>query len=158
MSCFYNHPTQIVCQTIVRNCRNEVTNPVITNDYGYFNNLNVGAIEAGGILPVTAIVTRGTNIGGTTAQGEITLQPGTYQISYSATGEIPTGGDISVGLQLNNVGVSGSDITESGTAGNAVVLSRTLILSVLSTSTLGMINSGTEETTYNFAGVTITRL
>ena len=159
MPCFYNHPTRIVCATIVQNCRNEVTNPVIVNGYGYFNNLNVGQIATGEILPVTPIVTRGTNIlNSTTTSGAITLQPGTYEISYTATGEIPTGGTISVGLELNNTGVSGSDITESGTAGNVVSLSRTIILSVINESTLNLVNSGTEDTTYNFAGITINRL
>ena len=157
MSCFYNHPTQIVCQTIVRKCRNEVTNPVITNDYGYFNNTSVGSVETGGVLPVTTILTRGSNIVADQT-GSITLQAGTYQVSYTATGEIPTGGTISVGLELNNVGVSGSDITESGTAGNVESLSRTILLNVLGTSTLNLVNTGTEETVYDFAGLTITRL
>lgn len=159
MPCFFNHPRQIVCRTIIQTCRNEVTNPVVTGGYGYFNNLDVGAIAPGGILPVTAVTTRGNNIvQSTTTTGAVSLAAGTYQISYSVTGEIPTGGTISAGLLLNGVGVSGTDVTESGTAGNVVGLNRTIILNVPNASTLNLTNTGTEETTYNFAGITITQL
>lgn len=159
MPCFFNHPTRIVCPTIITECRNEVINPVITNDFGYFYNTAVGEIDSGEIIPVMMVLGRGPNITPSiTTTGAVTLQPGTYQISYSAEGTVPASGSISVGLRINGVGQPGTAITETTTAGDVVSMSRTIMINIGTISTLELINTGVETTTYTFGNLAITRL
>ena len=151
-------PRPIYCPLIVRS-QNNIVNPVITNQFGFFNNTNPGAIETESIIPVTLVVGRGTNITqSTTTAGAVTLLPGTYEVSYMANGELSAGGTLSVELELNGVDVPGSALTDSGTAGDEVTVGQTMIINVPATSTLELINNSAETVTFTNASITINRL
>lgn len=158
-NCFFNHPRPIFCPALRVDCENQIVNPVILGDYGYFYNTAPGEIETEEQIPLTLVVSRGTSItASTTTPGAINLLPGTYEITYTVGGIITEGGTLSVELELNGVDVVGSALTETGTTGNEVNLSNTLLLNVSSISTLQLINNTAETATFTFAGVAITRL
>lgn len=159
MNCFFNHPRPIFCPRLNVQCENQIVNPVILSDFGYFYNTAPGEIATEAIIPLTLVLSRGTSItASTTTPGAITLLPGTYEITYTVAGEITEGGTLSVELELNGVDVVGSVLTETGTAGNEVNLSNTLLLNVTSVSTLELVNNTAETADFTFASVAITRL
>ena len=152
------NPRPIYCPLVVQS-QNNIVNPVITNQFGFFNNTTPGTIEDETIIPLTLVNGRGTNITqSTTTTGAVTLLPGTYEVSYTANGTTPTGESVSVALQLNGVEVSGSVVTESGTAGTNVTIGQTMILNVPTTSTLSLVNTSGETTEFLLASMTINRL
>ncbi|MBR1890100.1 MAG: hypothetical protein IJ817_00250 [Clostridia bacterium] len=159
MACFFNHPIRIVCPNVVTQCSNDIINPVILNDYAFFNNTGATEIAPDTTIPVTLVINRGSNITQSiTTTGAISLQPGVYEVTYSVTGTIPAGGTIETELELNGVTISGSTLTVSQTAGETISMSQTLIINVPAISTLQLINAGAEETTFSYVGVTLNRL
>lgn len=159
MNCFFNHPRPIFCPALRVNCENQIVNPVVLSDYGYFYNTAPGEIETETTIPLALVLSRGTSISAsTTTAGAINLLPGTYEITYTVGGEIAAGGTLSAELELNGIDVVGSVLTETGTAGNEVNLSNTLLLNVTAVSTLELVNNTAETATFTFAGVSITRL
>ena len=155
--CIFNHPCPIFCPINLA-CRggNEIVNPIITSDFGFFNNLSVGEIASQGIIPVGFVQGSGAGIlPSTITSGAVTLSAGTYEISYSVSGTVPASGTISAKLQVNGVDVSGSTISTTQTAGNAVNLSRTIVITVPQTSTLQIVNNSSDATTYTNASLLI---
>lgn len=159
--CVYNHPCPIYCSSNLA-CQggNNIVNPIVPNhQYGYFNNLNVGQISADAIIPVTLDLGLGTAITeSTTTTGAITLLAGEYEVSYFAEGTIPAGGTMAIKLQLNNTDIPNTTLTSTQTVGNVVNLFQTIFITVPQTSTLKLVNAGTEETTFAGASVAIHKL
>lgn len=155
--CIFNHPCPIFCPINLA-CKggNDIINPIITTDYGFFNNLSVGAVATQTIIPVGFVQGSGSGIlPSTTTSGAVTLSAGTYEISYSVSGTVPASGTISAKLQINGVDVSGSTISATQTAGNAVNLSRTIVITIPQTSTLQIVNNSSDSTTYTNASLFI---
>lgn len=159
--CIFNHPCPILCPSNLA-CigGNNIINPILpTNQYGFFNNTAPGGIATNAIIPVTLSVGIGTAItASTTTSGAVTLLAGTYEISYFVEGTIPSGGTISAKLSLNGTDVPGSTLTNTATAGNVVNLGKTIIITVNQTSTLQLVNTTSETTTYSNASMSIKRL
>ena len=152
------NPRPIYCPLLVQS-QNNIVNPVVTNQFGYFNNPSPETIENNTIIPLSLVTGRGTNITqSTTTTGAITLLPGTYQVSYMANGVTPTGENVTITLELNGVEVAGSAVTASGAAGTSVVLGQTIIVNVPGTSTLELVNTSGETTEFFSASMTINRL
>lgn len=159
LNCFCNHPRRICCPSLNVRCENQVVNPVLLSDYGFFYNTVVGEIADDAIIPLTFVLGRGTSItSSSTTAGAITLLPGTYEVSYFASGTIPEGGTLGIGLELNGTDVVGSTISETGTAGDTRTLTQTMLINVPSVSTLELVNKSGAEATFSYASVAITRL
>lgn len=157
--CVFNHPCPIWCPFVNLSCTNDVINPILQNDFGFFNNLAVGAISTQSIIPVGLVVNRGPSITqSNTTAGAVNLLAGTYEISYLANGTVPAGGSMSIKLRLNGFDVSGSTLTTTQTAGNVASLTQTMILTVPQTSTLALVNNSANTTTYSYASMSIKRL
>ena len=62
---------------------------------------------------------------------------------------------MSVALRANGVQVAGSTSTASGTAGNQTTLTKTIVLTVLSTTTLELYNNGTDALTISNANILV---
>lgn len=155
--CIPNQPRPIFCPLIVRS-ENNIVNPTLTNEFGFFYNTALGEIGTGTLIPLTFVNGRGTTISQSTTAGAITLLPGTYQISYTANAVTPAGENVTIDLELNGTEVSGSAVTASGTAGTSVVLGQTIVLTTQTTSTLELVNISGETTEFFSASVTINRL
>ncbi len=155
--CGFNHPTPIFCPFINFQCSNDVINPTTANDFGYFNNLAVGAIATGGTLPLSVVLFSGEGII-SNGIGSVVLTPGNYEINYFAGGTVPADGTLGIGLQLNGTTVLGSVVTQSQDAGSTVNLTRTIALTVPSGGTVSLINTSAQTTTFSFASLFVRRL
>lgn len=154
--CVFNHPCPIFCPFVNLACNggNDIINPIITSDFGFFNNTVGGAIASQAIIPVGFVQGSGTGVlPSTTTAGAVTLSAGTYEISYSAAGTVPASGTISIKLQINGVDVAGSIISGTQTVGNAVNLARMIVITVPQTSTLQLVNNSSGTTTYTNASM-----
>lgn len=155
--CCFNHPTPIFCPFFNFQCSNNVQNPNLANDFGFFNNLAVGSIAAGGTLPLSVVLFSGQGIT-SNGIGSIVLSPGNYEINYFAGGTVPDGGTLSVGLQLNGATVLGSVVSQEQEAGSTVNLTRTIALTVPSGGTISLINTTSQAATFSFASLFVRRL
>lgn len=144
MACTFNHPCPIFCPNINLDCQgNEVINPVLSSQFGFFSNgtVTVSAREVISVFPQT---TSGKSVTASpTVTGAIQLLPGNYQVSYFASST----NAFSVALNLNGV-----QIPFSETNGNSV--SKTIIISVNSVSTLTLTNL-LDQTIFSSASVTV---
>ena len=158
--CICNHPCPLYCPSFTTSCReNIVVNPVLSESFGFFNNTAVGAVESGATIPLALIQGRGTSItGSSTTTGAINLLPGTYEVAYFAEGTVPESGVISIQLELNEVVVSGSTISQTLPAGSGTTLTQTIVINVPQESTLELVNNSVDTTTYANASVFIRRL
>lgn len=135
---------------------NSVINPVIPASFGFFENNLGGAVTTGSIIPVTLISSQGNNVSAsTTTAGAVTLAPGRYEITYFVNATIPASTTASVALRANGVSVTGSTATVSGTAGNQTTLSKTIVLTVLTTTTLELYNAGSDTLTISNANILV---
>ena len=159
--CIFNHPIPIFCPQINLACQdgNQIINPILNDDFGFFNNLLGGVVTPQAIIPVGFVQGRGTGIlPSTTTAGAVTLQSGTYQITYSAGATVPASGSVSIKLTLNGVDVSGSVVSGTQTAGNVITLGRTITLTVPQTSTLALVNNSAENVTFADASLFIRQI
>ena len=62
---------------------------------------------------------------------------------------------MSVALRANGVQVTGSTATVSGTAGNQATLNKTIVLTVLSSTTLELYNAGSDALTISNANILV---
>ncbi len=155
--CRVNHPRPICCPCARRVCRNEVVNPVLTENFGFFNNTAVGTIASNAIIPLTTVQTSGSGVVSNNAGG-IILAAGTYQVSYFANGTVPVGENISIALRVNGAELSGSKVTVTGTAGNVASLTQTIVIPLAQSGTLELVNSSLENVTYSLASMLIRRI
>lgn len=133
---------------------NSIINPILPTSFGYFVSTG-GTATANSIIPLTLASSRGSKITQSTTLGAITLTPGEYEITYSVNSTIPAGGTASVALYDNGALLPNSTTTVSGTAGNNVALTKTVVLTVLSTSTLSLQNTTASNFTYLNANVLV---
>lgn len=155
--CVFNHPCPIFCPFVNLECRNDVVNPQFGNDFGFFNNLTVGAIATQATLPVSLVTSEGISILSNGA-GSISLVAGNYEVSYLANGTIPASGTMSVKLQRNGVDVFGSAISITQTVGDVVNLTQNMIVSFLEPSTLTLVNNSADTVDFNYASISVRRI
>lgn len=135
---------------------NSVINPVVLSSFGFFENNLGGTVPANTIIPVALTSSQGNNVSASsTTAGTITLAPGRYEITYFVNGTLPASTTMSVALRANGVQVAGSTSTASGTAGNQTTLTKTIVLTVLSTTTLELYNNGTDALTISNANILV---
>ena len=159
MNCFCNHPRQIFCGILSANCENNVVNPVVSTNYGFFNNTLPGQIESEAVIPLTFVLGSGNAITqNTSTTGTISLMPGVYEISYTAGAVVPTGNAVSVELQLNGVAVDGTELEVVVVAGQTENLTQTIMLNVPAESVLALVNTTTETVDFTNASIAIRRL
>ncbi len=155
--CVFNHPCPIWCPQVNLACRNEVVNPQFGNDFGFFNNLAVGAIAPQAIIPVSLVTSEGISIL-SNGVGGVSLLAGSYEISYLANGVIPASGTKSIKLQLNGADVSGSAISITQTVGDVVTLTQSMIVSFLEPSTLHLVNNSADTVNLTLASNSVRRI
>ncbi len=157
-NCRCNHPCPIFCYRL-RSCTNDIVNPIITRDFGYFNNTATQTIASSAIIPVYFVLGEGTSVvPSLSTSGAVTLAQGTYEISYFANVTIPEGGSAEIALRLNGAVVSGSSVIATGTAGQVVPVSQTVMLSVAQSSTLELVNVSANSIVTNLASMSIKKL
>ena len=154
--CVFNHPRPIFCP-INLSCTNEVVNPSFGNDFGFFNNLNVGVIDSQARIPASLVVSEGFSVSAD-GTGAVTLIAGSYEVSYLANGNVPASGTLSIKLRLNGVDLSGSVIQINQTSGDIVNLNQTMIISILETSTLELANNSSDSATIQYASISVRRI
>lgn len=133
-----------------------VVNPVVLPSFGFFENNLGGTVPVNSIIPVTLTSSQGSNVtASTSTAGAVTLAPGRYEITYFVNGTIPASTTMSVALRANGVQVTGSTATVSGTAGNQAILTKTIVLTVLSSTTLELYNAGSDTLTISNANILV---
>ena len=83
-------------------------------------------------------------------------ESGTYLVSYSVNGSVPTGA-LNLSLYQNGAPVAGEVIT-STSAGNTVSNTKNILMNITAPSTLSLYNSSGEVLTSDSATLTVTRL
>ena len=155
--CRLNHPNPIWCPCARTRCTNEVVNPAISESFGTFNSTSVGVIEAESVLPVSTGQQSGGGIS-SNGLGGVLLVAGTYQISYFASGSIPSGERCGIKLRLNGADVLGSEIFASGENLQGISLTQTIAILVEQTGTIEIVNASTATTNFATASLFIRRL
>ncbi len=151
-NCFFNNPRPIFCPFVNFNCtQNQVINPTLPGSFAY---LTAGTTEAaaGANIPLTFENFSG-NLFLPNGFGGIVLSAGTYEITYTASGSVPSSGSMAIGL--NFAGVDVSTVSLSQAAGSDAVLVRTFVLTVSQSGTLYLKNTGAQTTTFSFASMLI---
>lgn len=157
-NCRCNHPCPIFCGR-VRCCTNDIVNPILTNNFGFFNNTATQTVGAFGTIAVNFVLGEGSSISQSNlVSGVISLAPGTYEVSYFANATLQANGTAGIALELNGVAISGSQVNATGTAGEVLPLSQTIMISVPQTSTLELTNNTANSQTISLASVSIKRL
>lgn len=157
-NCCCNHPCPIFCRRL-RCCTNDVVNPVLTGNFGYFNLTEQFAAGAFGIIPVYFVLGEGTSVlPSAVTSGAVTLAQGTYEISYFANVTIPASGSANVALRLNGAVVNGSQVEVTGVAGEVQQISQTIMVSVAQSSTLELINNTAGSLSTTLASLSIKKL
>ncbi len=157
-NCCCNHPCPIFCNRL-RCCTNDVVNPVLTNAFGFFNNTATQTVDAFSIVPVNFVLGEGTSIlPSQTTAGAVALAQGTYEVSYFANVVLNDSEVAQIALRLNGVVVSGSEVQDTGTAGQQLSLTQTIMLTVAQASTLELINNTSNATVFNLASLSIKKL
>ena len=91
-NCRCNHPCPIFCGR-VRCCTNDIVNPILTNNFGFFNNTATQTVGAFGTIAVNFVLGEGSSISQSNlVSGAISLAPGTYEVSYFANASKWLGG------------------------------------------------------------------
>ena len=153
--CCPNTPNPI---WVIGSCSNsnDVINPIIPQSFGFFQNTLGGSVPTGSIIPVTLSSSRGGMVTqSTTTSGAVNLMPGTYEITYFVNGTVPASGTLSVALRANGVQVAGSTTSVTQTASNQVAVSKTIVLSVPTNTTLELYNAGTDALTISNANILV---
>lgn len=154
--CVFNHPCPIFCP-LLRNCENQIVNPVIISGFGFFSNQTVGDVIPQNIIPLNFIQGNGTNILPSASFGAL-LSAGTYQITYNTSGTVPTSGQMSMKLVLNGADVMGSVATATQSVGSQANLSQTIVVTLTQTGILELVNNSDATTTYANARMFINAL
>lgn len=153
--CCPNTPNPI---WVIGSCSNsnDVINPIIPQSFGFFQNVLGGSVPTGSIIPVTLSSSRGGMVTqSTTTSGAVNLMPGTYEITYFVNGTVPASGTLSVALRANGAQVAGSTASVTQTASNQVAVSKTIVLSVPTNTTLELYNAGTDALTISNANILV---
>lgn len=157
-NCRCNHPCPIFCGRLV-SCTNDIINPVITNSFGFFNNTTTQTIAAFSTIPVNFVLGEGTSISPSTdVAGAVQLAAGTYEVSYFAEVVLPESGTAEIALELNGATVIGSPVTETGTSGEILTLTQTVMITMTQTSILELVNNTSNSVVVNLASLSIKRL
>lgn len=157
--CCFNHPCPIFCRSLcVNSCQNEVINPVIGANFGFFNNTNVGAVTGNTIIPLSVVQSGGTGVT-SNGLGGISLVSGIYQVTYFASGEFPSGGILGVKLRLGGQDVANAVISETGTAGDVSTLTQTIVVNVPQEGAiLELVNNSTQSVVFTLASMFVQRI
>lgn len=134
---------------------NNVVNPITALSYGYFQAPTTGEVTTNTAIPLTLTTSRGTLITSGGADS-VSLDAGTYLITYSVNALVPASGTLSTSLQLNGATIDGS--TATTTATGTFTNTKTIVLVVPQTSTLTLVNSSTDTITVNNANLTVQQL
>ena len=155
--CCFNHPVSIWCPCAQKSCSNEVVNPVLTESFGFFNNVSSTTIAQQDRIPLNLVQIGGGGIS-LNGSGSIVLSAGTYQISYFASGTVPTTGTVSIKLRLNSTDVSGSIITQAQAQNETATLTQTIVINVPQDGAiLEIVNNGS-TTSFGLASMFIRRI
>ncbi|MGN1201502.1 MAG: hypothetical protein ACI4R8_04540 [Candidatus Caccovivens sp.] len=157
--CCRNHPCPILCPFTLDCNSNQVVNPIIDTQFGFFNNTITNTVATQSTIPVSLVQSSGTSITQSqTVSGAVNLLAGTYEVSYFANGTVPANGNFSIKLELDGVTVSGSVLNANQTAGDVASLTQTMIITVPQTSTLELVNNSADSTVFTNASMAIRRL
>lgn len=158
-NCCCNHPCPIFCPCSLECSSNEVVNPVIENQFGYFNNSTTTTVASQGVISVTLSQSQGTSITqSSSVSGGINLLAGTYQVSYFANGTTPENENFSIKLEIDSNEVAGSVINVNQESGDVVSASQTIVISLTQSSTLTLVNNSANSTVITSASVVIRRI
>lgn len=157
--CCCNHPRPILCPFSLDCDSNQVVNPILDTQFGFFNNTTTNTVLAQDTIPVFLVQSSGTSITPSlTTNGAVNLLAGTYEVSYFANGTVPANGNFSIKLEIDGVEVSGSVLNATQTAGEVASLTQTMIITVNQTSTLELVNNSADTTVFTNASMAIRRL
>ena len=114
-NCFLNNPRPIFCPFVNLNCtQNQVVNPTLPGNFAYLVQVP-GEVGAGENFDLGVQSFSGNNFI-PNGMGGITLQAGSYEVTYSASATIPASGSVSIGLTLDGGVVAGSTVVTFGFA------------------------------------------
>lgn len=155
-NCFLNQPNQIFCRRDFSCTGNEVVNPVLTNNFAYFNNLQGGTIVANGAISQNYV--RGSGLILSDGNSGVLLPAGDYQITFNVSGTALAGQEIAVALSLNDLEISGSRVTGLLISGGIANLNQTLIVTIQQTSNLKIVNYSSESVQAVSSSLSIVKL
>lgn len=135
---------------------NSVINPENVLNQSFFGLTNSTIIATDGAVPLTLISSSGN--GFLINNGVVTLGVGRFQITYNVTSELSTSGQNIFGLTLNDENISSSLSTQTGTAGNRISQSNTVIVTTTSSSTISLRNLSTGNVQLINTNLLITKL
>lgn len=135
---------------------NSVINPKNVLNQSFFALTDLTTVIANGDVPLTLVSSSGS--GFSINNGVVTLGVGRFQITYNVTSELPTSGQNIFGLILNGENVSSSLTTQTGTAGDRISQSNTVIVTTTSSSTISLRNLSTGNVQVINANLLITKL
>lgn len=125
--------------------------PSGTNNILYAQYLG-GTVATNSIIPLTfSNATVGSTI--SVVGNSINLPAGTYLITYSVDGSVPTG-DLSTSLYLNGAPIPNEVITQTNTANANSAASKTALITVPAQSTLSLYNTSADTATLTNASIT----
>lgn len=135
---------------------NSVINPENVLNQSFFALTNLTTVIVNGDVPLTLVSSSGNSF--LINNGVVTLGVGRFQITYNVTSELSTSGQNIFGLMLNGENVSSSLTTQTGTAGDRVSQSNTVIVTTTSSSTISLRNLSTGNVQITNANLLITKL
>ena len=135
---------------------NTVVNPPLPISWAYFNFTIPQTVPANGVVSFNLIA---GSTGEQSNIGNISLNSGTYQISYSVSAIIPSNGTASVALYQDNVIVPTSEASSTGTIGSTATLANSAIITVpVDGGVVSLRNNNSVSETFNFGNLTISRI
>ena len=165
MACFSNcrytrngpyYPCQVT--TSFCNCTgNSVINPVSTESFAFLSLVSPATVDCEEIVPVALSSSGGSGIT-STESGVVNLTPGTYQATFNVTSEIGASGENNFALSVNDEVLSSSISQVQGTIGNVESVSNSVVITISESSTLNLINNGTDEVTISNANLFVRRI
>lgn len=136
--------------------QNNVINPENVLNQSFFGSTNATIIANGENIPLTLISSSGN--GFSISDNVVSLGVGRFQVTYNVTSEIATGGQNIFGLILNSEEIALSLTTQTGTVGDVISQSNTVVVTTTSSSTISLRNLSGENVRGTNANLLITKL
>lgn len=127
-----------------------------TNDIVYAGVNTATPVATATIIPIGQINST-PNSTMTVSNNAVNLpSAGTYLISYSVNGAVPTG-NLATSLYLNGAPIPNETITMTNTANALSSGSKTVLITTTGPATLSLFNTSTDTATYNSAVLSVLR-
>lgn len=135
-----------------------VINPVTSPSWSYSNFVVPQNVWAGSVLGVRQQASSGSGIRDN-LDGSFLLSPGTYQIEFNINGVVPLTSGLQVAGVLNGVVIEESRATSNASSGeNSDLSGRAVFVVSESNSHFALINTGSENASFNRAALTINKI